>query len=272
MLLLIFLVVGFLIGSIPTGHLIARARGIDLRTVGSGNIGATNLGRALGVRWFLICTLLDALKGLVPTLVYALLAHDVRFAVPLAIDALEWFAVMLAPILGHVFCPWLGFKGGKGIATGLGALLAVFPIMTFAAFGALLVWLFTFSRTRTISIASIVAAFALAPSTMLGVAIIARSHRQDPMAMIAEAWPFTALSVGLALFVIYTHRANIARLRAGTEPKYTPKRGTPGTTTPTTTTTTTNTTTTTTTTNPTPATPTAPPPADAGSSAPRDQG
>ena len=227
MLFAIFLLTGFLIGSIPTGHLIARARGIDLRAIGSGNIGATNLGRALGVRWFVICTILDALKGLVPTLTYALLAHDVRFAVPLAKDALEWFAVMLAPILGHVFCPWLGFKGGKGVATGLGALLSVFPIMTFAAFGALLAWLATFSRTRTISVASIVAGFALAPSTMLGVALIAHYHHQSPMAMIAEAWPFTLLSIGLAGFVVYTHRANIARLRAGTEQRYVPKRERP---------------------------------------------
>lgn len=218
------LVGGFFIGSIPTGHIIARSRGINLRAVGSGNIGATNLGRALGVKWFVACTILDALKGFAPVLVYALLVHDVRLAVPPAKDALEWFAMMLAPILGHVFCPWLGFKGGKGVATGLGALLAVFPIMTFAAFCALLVWLITFTRTRIISVASIAGGFALAPGTMLAVALIALYHRQDALAMISFAWPFTALSAGLAAFVLYTHRANIARLRAGTEPKYVPKR------------------------------------------------
>ena len=225
--LAITLVIAFLVGSIPTGHIIARSRGINLRAVGSGNIGATNLGRALGVKWFVACTFLDALKGFVPVLVYALLVHDIRLAVPPARDALEWFAVMLAPILGHVFCPWLGFKGGKGVATGLGALLAVFPLMTFAAFGALLVWLLTFSRTRTISVASIAGGFALAPFTMLGVALIAHYHRQNALAMISEAWPFTLLGVGLAAFVVYTHRANIARLRAGTEPKYVPKRDRP---------------------------------------------
>lgn len=220
----IMLVASFLVGSIPTGHIIARSRGIDLRAIGSGNIGATNLGRALGVKWFVACTLIDAMKGLGPVLAYGMLAHEVRLAVPAASNALEWFAIMLAPIMGHVFCPWLGFKGGKGIATGLGALLAVFPIMTFTAFGALLVWLLMFLRTRIISVASIAAAFALAPFTMLGVALIAQYHRQNAMAMIAEAWPFSILSVGLAGFVLYTHRSNIARLRAGTEPKYVPKR------------------------------------------------
>lgn len=220
----IAVVVAFLVGSIPTGHIIARSRGIDLRAVGSGNIGATNLGRALGVKWFIACTFLDAMKGLVPVLTYALIAHDVRLAVPSPQDALELFAIMLAPILGHVFCPWLGFKGGKGVATGLGALLAVFPLMTFAAIGALLVWLLTFARTRTISVASIAGGFAIAPFTMLGVALIAIYHRQDPLSMVSFAWPFTLLGVGLAGFVVYTHRANIARLRAGTEPKYVPKR------------------------------------------------
>ncbi len=215
---------GFFIGSIPTGHLIARSRGIDLRAVGSGNIGATNLGRALGAKWFVTCTIIDALKGFAPVLAYAMLVHDVRLAVPPPKNAIEWFAMMLAPILGHVFCPWLGFKGGKGVATGLGALLAVFPIMTFAAFGALLVWLIAFTRTRIISVASIAGGFALAPSTMLGIALIAFYHRQDALAMISFAWPFTALSAGLAGFVLYTHRANIARLRAGTEPKYVPRR------------------------------------------------
>lgn len=219
----ITLAIAFLVGSIPTGHIIARSRGIDLRAVGSGNIGATNLGRALGAKWFVACTVLDAMKGFAPVLVYAMFVHDVRLAVPPAKDAIEWFAIMLAPILGHVFCPWLGFRGGKGVATGLGALLAVFPIMTFAAFGALLVWLLTFSRTRTISVASIAGGFAIAPFTMLGVALIALHHHQNAMAMISEAWPFTLLGVGLAAFVVYTHRANIARLRTGTEPKYMPK-------------------------------------------------
>lgn len=218
-----FLVAGFLLGSIPTGYMIARARGIDLRGVGSGNIGATNLGRVLGARWFVLCTILDALKGLAPTVAFGVYA-GLMGGVPAPADALAWIAVMLAPILGHVFCPWLGFKGGKGVATGLGSLLGVFPVLTLAAAVALAAWLIVFARTRIISLASLVAGFAITPGVLLAVAGLARINRQDPLSMVSLAWPFTVLGVCLAAFVAWTHRANITRLRAGTEAKYVPKR------------------------------------------------
>ena len=218
-----FFVVAFLIGSIPTGYLVARSRGIDIRAIGSGNIGATNLGRVLGMRWFVACSIIDALKGLLPTLAYGLYANLLHLSVPESHAALYSIAIMLAPMLGHVFCPWLKFKGGKGVATGLGSMLGVFPVMTIAGILALLVWLLVFTRTRIISMASVAAGFAIAPLTLAGVVLLARLNRQDPVAMMGIAWPYSLLGVGLALFAMFTHWANIKRLRAGTEPKYEPK-------------------------------------------------
>jgi acyl-phosphate glycerol 3-phosphate acyltransferase len=128
------LILSFLSGSIPFGLLIARARGVDIRRHGSGNIGATNVWRVLGRGPGLLCFALDVLKGLAPTLGAAwttgLLGPR---ALPGPIDARSawlWLVVMALAILGHMFSPWVGFRGGKGVATGLGALLGVWPFLT----------------------------------------------------------------------------------------------------------------------------------------------
>ncbi|MBM4109402.1 MAG: glycerol-3-phosphate 1-O-acyltransferase PlsY [Phycisphaerae bacterium] len=224
MALALSILVAALLGSVPTGFLIARARGIDLRTRGSGNIGATNLGRVLGRNAFVLCFTLDALKGLVPTLAYGLWGGLAgRLDLP-AGDVAAWLGVMLAPVLGHMFCPWLGFKGGKGVATGLGALLGVAPVLTIAGLGGLAVWLAVFKARGIVSLASIAAA-ASVPLVVAALLLVGRAGvgpRAWGTATLAGWWPYLVLTTALAIFVIVRHRANIARLRAGTEARFRP--------------------------------------------------
>lgn len=222
--LAVFILAGVLLGSVPTGYLIARARGIDLRAHGSGNIGATNLGRVLGRGAFVRCFVIDALKGLVPPLAWGLwTSHAGRLDLP-ATDLLAYLAVMASPVLGHMFCPWLGFRGGKGVATGLGALLGVVPVLTVAGMVGLAVWLAVFRWRRIVSLASIVAAVSV-PLSILGLLVLARlgiTPEEWGKADLSRWWPYVALTAGLAGVVIVRHRANIARLRAGIEPRFRP--------------------------------------------------
>jgi glycerol-3-phosphate acyltransferase PlsY len=212
------LAAAFLAGSIPFGLLIARSRGIDIRKHGSGNIGATNVGRVLGKPYFAICFTLDLLKGLLPTLAMGLVLGALgRFTFSLDIAA-WWLGAAVASILGHVFCPWLGFKGGKGVATGLGALLGVFPLLSVAAAVATLTWLLTMYLSRYVSLASIVASLTLAPTIAIAWAV-----SQPSTAIVSDTAARSGrpllIGVGalLSILVVWTHRANIRRLRAGTE-------------------------------------------------------
>jgi acyl phosphate:glycerol-3-phosphate acyltransferase len=115
----IAMAIAFLAGSIPFGLLIAQAKGLDIRKHGSGNIGATNVARVLGMKLGLLCFGLDVLKGLGPTLGAGLAMGVVGTLEVPAIDAWWWLGVMSAAIFGHMFSPWIGFRGGKGVATGL---------------------------------------------------------------------------------------------------------------------------------------------------------
>lgn len=199
----------FLSGSIPFGLIVGRLKGIDIREHGSGNIGATNAVRVLGIKLGLLCLLLDVLKGFAPTFGAGLVTHaiaDARRGTPLdQMRAALWLAVMVAAVLGHMFSPWVGFRGGKGVATGLGAMLGVFPILTFPALAALGVWIFIAATTRYSSLASMLAALSL------------------PLWLwfmeggTAGLELFYAVTVGMALLVIARHRGNIRRILAGTE-------------------------------------------------------
>src|SRR5215472_9485384 len=139
-------VVAYLLGSIPTGFLVGKARGIDIRTIGSGNIGATNVLRYFGTFAGVSVLLCDALKGF---LAVAVLTRLVWHAFGLMPDRLnrEWLEIVaaLAAILGHNFTCWLRFKGGKGIATSAGVLIALVPWALLIIFG---VWIFVFALTR----------------------------------------------------------------------------------------------------------------------------
>jgi glycerol-3-phosphate acyltransferase PlsY len=195
---------GYLLGSIPFGYLAGRFKGVDLRTVGSGNIGATNTGRALGFRWFLIVFLLDMIKGLAPVLAIAWINRGWLDGA-LSADVALWTGI--GAIVGHSFPVWLEFKGGKAVATGLGVLLGLHPVAAAIAFGAFLIITAVF---RYVSIGSVAAAF-VAPivfwlfegSSVLHIPVIGR-------------W---FLFVAAALFIFWRHRANIARVMAGTEPR-----------------------------------------------------
>src|SRR5690349_6413378 len=115
----------YLVGSVPFGLMVGLARGVDVRKAGSGNIGATNVGRLLGRKWFAVVFALDFLKGLVPALVAGIFVH-LSGQPPHLLDYLLWLAVAFATIFGHMFSLFLRFKGGKGVATSAGVLFGVF--------------------------------------------------------------------------------------------------------------------------------------------------
>ena len=191
----------YLIGAIPFGYLIARAvRGIDIRTVGSGNLGATNVGRVLGRRYFFIVLALDLLKGLLPTIGLPWLVGRLTGANPVDLPVL----VALAAILGHKFPVYLKFRGGKGVATSLGVVLALDPASCAAAvlvFGVVLV------ISRYMSLAS-----------LLGGAGFTVAHFiRDPAPFSREHIAMSLFSVAVVGLLVVRHRSNINRIRLGTE-------------------------------------------------------
>lgn len=207
---LIFAAAAFLAGSIPTALLIGKAYGVDIRKHGSGNVGATNLGRVVGAKVGVACFFFDVLKGFVPVLACGLwTGHAGRLDMP-ASDAWLWLLVAGCAILGHIFTPWLKFKGGKGVATGLGAMLGVYPAMTVPALVAFGVWIFCVKVWRMIGLASVLAAAAL-PVATLGAFWLGGE--------LTRVTPFLVVTAFLATIVIVRHRTNIARVLDGTEPK-----------------------------------------------------
>lgn len=188
---LIVIVAAYLIGSIPTGLLLGKAYGIDVRKEGSGNIGATNLYRTVGRKVGIITLIGDCLKGLLPVL---LAAHS---ALPPESAAL----VGLAAFCGHVFSVFLSFRGGKGVATALGVFLALAPLAVAVAIGlfAVMMWLW-----RYVSLGSILAAAIMPPTVYL----LGGGNR------------VTAVTFVIAAIVIIRHHENIKRLLAGTENRF----------------------------------------------------
>jgi glycerol-3-phosphate acyltransferase PlsY len=195
----------YLLGSIPTGFLVGKARGIDIRTAGSGNIGATNAFRTLGTVAGVVVMLVDALKGwLAVRITQRLLAPDSP------VDAAELGPIVaaVAAVLGHNYTCWLRFKGGKGIATSAGVLAALVP-------GPLLiilsVWIAVFALTRYVSLASMSASFTLPFATWL---------RGYPLILIL-------VTAAMAAMAIFKHKGNIKRLLAGTENRFGRKKTPP---------------------------------------------
>lgn len=210
--LILLALAGYLVGSIPFGLLIARRKGIDIRQHGSRNIGATNVGRVLGRRFFFLCFTLDMLKGLLPTLAFGLVNGLVRLDAPLTPSEMWWWlGAMVAPVLGHMFSIFLAFKGGKGVATGLGTLLAVFPVLSAAGGVALGVFLISLKLTRYVGLSSCLAALSL-PLTTLGLVVLWPGR-------CAGCWPAAVVTGLLAAVVISKHRGNLRRTLAGTEHK-----------------------------------------------------
>ncbi|MCU0779864.1 MAG: glycerol-3-phosphate 1-O-acyltransferase PlsY [Akkermansiaceae bacterium] len=232
----------FLLGSVPFGLLIAKARGVDIRAHGSGNIGATNVLRVVGKKYGILCLALDILKGFVPVVVALSLIWIDGKPSSLSLAFLrDWFGGVeptprpqaqllhvvtgLCAILGHNFSPWLGFKGGKGIATSAGVVLGLYPF--FGVCLVLVIWLGLFLATRYVSVASIGAAMALPLLTHLG-ARFHHVHNDKSLPTLWEAgqWnkPLFALSVAIAVMAVWKHRTNIRRLLAGTESRFQRKK------------------------------------------------
>ncbi len=203
------IVAAYLLGSVPFGVIIAGAHGKNLRSIGSGNIGATNVARALGRRWAYFCFVLDVLKGLVP-----MLAVRALIEVPTPTPGLLslWLAVGCAAILGHIFPLYLKFKGGKGVATSLGVALGLWPYYTICAALAFAVWAATVLLWRYVSLASIAASIAFPLVLVLAIVL-------TPGWDFANLWPLLAAAIAIPIMVIVRHRENIKRLIAGTESK-----------------------------------------------------
>lgn len=211
-----FILGAYLCGSIPFGLLIGWCKGVDIRKAGSGNIGATNVGRVLGRPYGVLAFLLDAIKGFAPP---ALAGH---WLLPLGggaagaalqpVDYLVWMAVAGSAVLGHIFPLWLGFKGGKGVASGWGAMLGIYPYFTIPGLTILGLWVVVTVVTRYVSLGSIIAALAFP----LMFALVAW-WKGEAWGDFSRLWPLYVFSVGLAALVVYRHRGNVQRLLHGTE-------------------------------------------------------
>ncbi len=201
-------VVAYLLGSVPFAFLIAWAHGKDLRTIGSGNIGATNLARAVGRKWGYTCFALDVLKGLAPMALVGVVMTGPANPKFLSL----WLLVGSAAILGHVFPLYLRFKGGKGVATSFGVALGLWPYFTLCALLALGVWIVVVLVWRCVSLASVCAAVAFPIALVLGMFAV-------PGWEATNLWPLLIAAVVIPVLVIVRHRDNLRRLVAGTENK-----------------------------------------------------
>ncbi len=208
----ILIIAAYLLGSIPFGLLIGIAHGTDLRKTGSGNIGATNVARALGRKWAYACFALDVLKGMMPMLAAMRLLSPGEAELPSDRIVLLWLwlAVGCAAVLGHIFPVYLKFKGGKGVSTSFGVALGLWPYFTLPAAAALLVWVATALLWRYVSLASMIASIAF-PLVLLAAIILV------PPWSLAELWPLLLVATAVPIMVILRHRQNIKRLVTRTE-------------------------------------------------------
>jgi len=179
---------GYLVGSVPFAYMLVRRRGIDLREAGSGNVGAANVLRTSGPGHAAIAMCLDALKGVLAVLIAQRLGGGAAVSV----------AAGFAAVIGHIYPVWLGFRGGKGVATAAGAFAVLAPWAMLIASGAFVVAVWA---TRYISVGSVVGAISLTTAAIAG----------DAPA------PVSIGATGAALMILHRHRANLARVMAGTE-------------------------------------------------------
>ena len=213
---LLWILGAYLLGSVPFGLLIGKARGVDIRDHGSGNIGATNLGRTLGRTWGMGCFVLDLGKGLAPVL-GAGFSHGLigRWMIDVSPEtSWLWLSVGAAALIGHVFPVFLGFKGGKGVATAFGVLLGIFPTLTAAAAAGIVTWIAVIVVTRTVSLASVVAACMVPMTTAIVLLLL---PTEEGVAIGARLAPPMAITLLIAVLVLVRHRSNIARLVSGSE-------------------------------------------------------
>lgn len=206
MLVALPVLLAYLLGAIPFALVVSRLAGVgDIRRIGSGNVGATNVWRAAGFKVAVWVFVGDIGKGALAVLVARYFATEIE-TLPVSTDLL-FIACALAAIIGHVFPVYLGFKGGKGVNTALGAFAILMPLQTLTALGVFLIMVLTF---RYISLGSIVGAFAFFCATM-----VERFVLERPIEMI-----YVYLSAALVVLIVLTHRDNISRLLAGTENRF----------------------------------------------------
>jgi acyl phosphate:glycerol-3-phosphate acyltransferase len=218
-------VAGYLCGAVPFGLLVGRLKGVDIRTRGSCNIGATNVGRVLGRPYGILVFLLDGLKGFLPVMLarFLLLRQGANPGGASTAGFLPYLLLVLvavACVIGHMFPVYLKFKGGKGVATSLGVGLGIYPYYTLAGLLAFVLWGLVLMVTRYVSVSSIVAVGAF-PVIFAVLAWV----RSDRWGRFADLWPLHLFGVVIAVLVVYRHRTNIGRLVAGTEHKIGASRG-----------------------------------------------
>jgi glycerol-3-phosphate acyltransferase PlsY len=188
-----YVLTAFFLGSLPFGHWLALVRGVDLRKQGSGNTGATNVGRVLGKKWGIFIFVLDLGKGWIA----------VALAKSVGNLPETWsITVGVSAVLGHIFSPWLGFRGGKGVATSAGILIGLAP---WVALGVALIWFLIFQMSRTVSVASLCAATAFPVFVFW---------------LIPEQRVFQWISIGMTVLVWFRHRDNLKRLLQGKENRF----------------------------------------------------
>lgn len=195
----VVVVFAYICGSVPWGYIIGKANGVDVRTVGSKNIGATNVTRCVGKRAGQLCFALDFLKGLLPVLI-------ARYVVE--VGGITELLVVFAAIAGHIFPVFLNFKGGKGVSTAAGAVMALAPVPLVTA---LAVWVVVFFISRYVSLASITAAAVL---PVVAWVLILTGNRD------AASVPVAVVLTVVAALAIFRHRTNIQRLLDGTENRF----------------------------------------------------
>ena len=197
-LLSAWLLGAYLIGGIPFGFLIGKMRGVDVRTIGSKNIGATNVFRTVGKKWGLLAFFCDVMKGLVPTLAAKMLYAETMPEMPILVG--------ITCVVGHMLTPYMKFRGGKGVATAFGALIALMPATVGIAFA---IFSLTFACSNYISLGSCVAATSLA--VMVWIPFLDHAGYRD--------LPLCILVTLIAAFIVWKHRSNIGRLIHGNENK-----------------------------------------------------
>jgi glycerol-3-phosphate acyltransferase PlsY len=211
-LLLILIPLAYVLGSVPFGLIVGLAKGIDPRTAGSGNIGATNVGRLLGGKFFGIVFTLDMLKSFVPMMVCSFIVRRAPQEPDWHIYFL-WLLVGFAAVIGHMFSIFLKFKGGKGVATSAGLILGLYPHYTIPALCSIGTWLLIFKIWQIVSLASIVGTMTFP----LFYVLFALWWRQP---LFTDHLPLLVFAVVTASLIVFRHRSNIRRLREGTEPRF----------------------------------------------------
>ena len=190
--LILLIIFGYLLGSTPFGYLISKAKGIDIRKVGSGNIGGTNVIRAFGIKWGLLVVVLDILKAVIPVyLAIRILSLDWQIA-----------ACAITPILGHVFPIWLNFKGGKGVASTFGVLLILLGWQGLLVL--ILIQVLILASVKIMSFSS------LTMASFIPLVICFFSY----------SLPFYVLGIALAVLIWWSHRENLIRIKEDREPKF----------------------------------------------------